>query len=158
MNKYVISKEKRKKLGDFIKNKRETLNLGLNQLSIKIDVTTSLIHRLENGQTQKISPFLLKEVARGLRIDYKELFKIVGYLDDEDFSEDGKLNPIESVNENTELEDFTKVITSLPEKDLKEMLQSFLDKKELEAFKDGTYEEKKAEFDLIRQAIKNGVE
>lgn len=97
MNKYVIEETKRKKLGDFLKKTREEKKLGMNQLAVKIDVTTSLLHRLENGQTQKISPFLLKEVAKGLKIDYKKLYKIVGYLDEKekDQKENSKLNLIE---------------------------------------------------------------
>ena len=84
MNKYVVNSEKRKKLGEYIKKIREQKKLGMNQLSIKISVTNSLISKLENGLTQKISPFLLKEIANGLRIDYKELYKIVGYLEEKD--------------------------------------------------------------------------
>lgn len=84
MNKYVVNTEKRKKLGEYIKRVREEKKLGMNQLSVKISVTNSLISKLENGLTQKISPFLLKEIAQGLRIDYKELYKIVGYLDEDD--------------------------------------------------------------------------
>lgn len=56
----------------------------MNQLATKIDITNSLISKLENGVTQKISPFLLKQLAKGLRIDYRELYKIVGYLDDDE--------------------------------------------------------------------------
>ncbi len=100
MNKYVIDKEKRLQLGKFIKEKREEKGFGMNQLAAKISVTNSLIHRLENGQTQKISPFLLKEVASGLRIDYKELYKIVGYLEKEEFTQkqEGNIGEIYEVS------------------------------------------------------------
>lgn len=155
MNKYVIDLEKRKKLGNFVKKIREGKNLGMNQLAIKIDITTSLLHRLENGQTQKISPFLIREVARGLRIDYKELYKIVGYLDEEDYNTN---NVFEKVDERTELSKFTELVNSLPSEDMKKMLQEYLEKKELEAYKNGTFEEKKEHFNLIRKAIENGVE
>lgn len=84
IDKYAIDENKRIELGKFIREKREKLGLGLNQLAIKIDITNSLISKLENGVTQKISPFLLKQLANGLRIDYKELYKIVGYLDEDE--------------------------------------------------------------------------
>ena len=84
IDKYAIDGNKRIELGKFIREKREKLGLGLNQLAIKIDITNSLISKLENGVTQKISPFLLKQLANGLRIDYKELYKIVGYLDEDE--------------------------------------------------------------------------
>ncbi|MCS5421878.1 MULTISPECIES: helix-turn-helix domain-containing protein [Psychrilyobacter] len=92
MNKYVVNSEKRKKLGEYIKKIREQKKLGMNQLSIKISVTNSLISKLENGLTQKISPFLLKEIAKGLRVDYKELYKIVGYLEEDDCLPEGNLD------------------------------------------------------------------
>ena len=84
MNKYVVNEKYRLKLGEFIRKIREQKNLGLNQLAVKISVTSSLLSKLENGSIQKISPFLLKELAEGLKIDYKELYKIIGYLDQND--------------------------------------------------------------------------
>lgn len=87
MNDYVVPEEIRKKLGKYLKNAREINNFGLNQLAIKVDVVSSLLSRLENGKVLKINPFLLKKISEGLRIDYKELYKIVGYLDDNDFNE-----------------------------------------------------------------------
>ena len=84
IDKYAVDEKRRIELGKFIREKREELGLGLNQLATKIDITNSLISKLENGVTQKISPFLLKQLAKGLRIDYRELYKIVGYLDDDE--------------------------------------------------------------------------
>ena len=81
-NKYIVSEKNRIELGRYIRDIRIKRGLGLNQLSVKISVVNSLISKLENGLTQKISPFLLKEVAKGLRIDYKELYKIVDYLEE----------------------------------------------------------------------------
>ncbi len=80
MNKYIISEENRVELGRYIKKKRESKNLGLNQLALKISVTSSLISKLENGLIQKISPFLLQEVAKGLGVNYITLYELAGYL------------------------------------------------------------------------------
>lgn len=87
MNIYVIEESVRKELGNYIKERREAKGVGLNQLAMKIGVVNSLISKLENGITQKISPFLLMKVAQGLSIDHKDLYKIVGYLSEEDFKE-----------------------------------------------------------------------
>ena len=87
MNKYIVDEKKRKELGEYLKKVRETKGLGLNQLALKIETTSSLISKLENGLTQKISPFLLQEISEGLKIDYKELYKIIDYLDENDFNE-----------------------------------------------------------------------
>lgn len=100
MNIYVIEESIRKELGNFIKEKREAKSVGLNQLAMKIGVVNSLISKLENGITQKISPFLLMKIAQGLNLDYKELYKIVGYLSEEDFKEEDVLK-----KENTELKE-----------------------------------------------------
>ncbi|MFR4518551.1 MAG: S24 family peptidase [Fusobacterium sp.] len=83
VNDYVVPEEIRKKLGLYIKEKREKLGIGLNQISVKTDVASSLWSRLENGKVLKINPFLLKKIGEGLKIDYKELYRIVGYLDED---------------------------------------------------------------------------
>lgn len=83
INDYVVPEEIRKKLGLYIKEKREKLGIGLNQISVKTDVASSLWSRLENGKVLKINPFLLKKIGEGLKIDYKELYRIVGYLDED---------------------------------------------------------------------------
>lgn len=82
MSDYVVSEEMRIKLGNFLKNKRESKNYGLNQFCMNSNIQTSLYSRLENGKVQKINPYLLKKIAKGLRIDYKELYKIVDYLEE----------------------------------------------------------------------------
>lgn len=84
MNDYIIPEEVRTKLGEYIKNIREQNGLGLNQLAVKIDVVSSLLSRLENGKVLKVNPFLLKKISEGLKIDYKELYKIVGYLEEDE--------------------------------------------------------------------------
>lgn len=94
-NKYVISKEKREKLGKFIKEAR--LNhlpnkLGLNELAEITGTASSLISNLENGKIQKINPFLLQDIATGLEIDYKILYKIVGFLNEEEKIIENKKN------------------------------------------------------------------
>lgn len=84
MNDYIIPEKTRVKLGEYIKNIREKNGLGLNQLAVKIDVVSSLLSRLENGKVLKVNPFLLKKISEGLKIDYRELYKIVGYLEEDE--------------------------------------------------------------------------
>ena len=91
-NKYAISKEKREQLGNYIKEAR--LNhipnkLGITELAEITDSSISLLSKLENGKIQRITPFLLQDIAKGLEIDYKILYKIVGFLsDNESITED----------------------------------------------------------------------
>ncbi len=78
-----IDEEKLKKLGLYIKEIRERKGFGTNQFAAKIDVSPSYITKLEKGNVATVHPYLLKRVADGLRIDYKELYRIVDYLEQE---------------------------------------------------------------------------
>lgn len=81
---YTIDEETRKKLGLFIEKLRIEKKFGQNQFSIKYNITKSLLSKLERGITQKINPFILKKIAKGLGIDFKIFYKIVGYLDEDE--------------------------------------------------------------------------
>lgn len=83
---YEVLEKNRKKIGDYLKSCREQKNIGLNQLSLKTNINKSLISRLENGKLGKINPFMLKKIASALNVDYKKLYTIVGYLEEEDFN------------------------------------------------------------------------
>ena len=87
-NDYIISEKIRVELANFVKKEREKTNLGLNQISIKADVASSIWSRLENAKLSKINPFLLQKVGKALNIDYKELYKIVGFLDKNEIIKD----------------------------------------------------------------------
>lgn len=43
-----------KKIGEFIRKRRESLNLSQGQLSYKCDLETSVIHRIEVGERKKL--------------------------------------------------------------------------------------------------------
>lgn len=79
-----IPEELRIKLGKYINKFKEKQNLGFNQLSMKSGINPAALNRILNGTNKKINPYLLMKLASALRIDYKELYKIVGYLDSED--------------------------------------------------------------------------
>lgn len=78
-----VSDEKLKKLGLYIKKIREEKGFGTNQLAAKMDISPSYITKLEKGHIATVHPYLLKSVAEALRIDFKELYRIVDYLDKE---------------------------------------------------------------------------
>lgn len=78
-----------KKLGDFIKEKREEKNLTQGMLSYKTGIHRSSIQRIESNDAERINPKNLKAIAQALEINYLILFKLAGYIDDEtlmDFS------------------------------------------------------------------------
>lgn len=85
---YEVNYEDRIKLAKLLKETREEKGLKVNQLSVKADINKSLISRIEKGQLLKINPFLIKKLAYALKMDFKELYKIVGYLDEEENSQE----------------------------------------------------------------------
>jgi len=82
---FDIPEELRKKLGEHIRSIREKRGLGLNQAAIKAGINIADLHKIENATKNKVNPYQLKAIGEALRIDYKELYKIVGYLDEKDF-------------------------------------------------------------------------
>lgn len=86
-NRYIISEERRIKLGKYIKDLRInklTSKYGLNDFAEAVGVASSVISNLENGKIQKINPFLLQDISKVLGIDYKILYKIVGFLNEDE--------------------------------------------------------------------------
>ena len=75
-----IKEELRKKLGDYVEELRNKKNYGFNQLSIKSGVNVKSLNEIINGKAKKVNPFHLKKLAKALNVDYKEFYKIVGYL------------------------------------------------------------------------------
>ncbi len=84
MDRNEIDKEKRLELANFLNNVKEDRNFGHNQLAMKAGLNGSVLHRMLNGQVRKANPFHLRAIADALRIDYKILYQIVGYMDSPD--------------------------------------------------------------------------
>lgn len=80
---YELSEEKAKEIGIFLKNRREELGYSTNQMLMKTDIEKSDISRIENGKKRKINPIQLKKIAKVLKLDVIELFKMVGFLDED---------------------------------------------------------------------------
>ncbi len=116
---YEVDKEKRIELGKFLKNKRLLKNFGLNQFAMKTGVNKSILSRMENGSVLKINPFMLKDIAKGLNINYKDLYKIVGYLEEEDyvFDNEGKVY-FEELAETDEIINRSHELIELLKKDI----------------------------------------
>lgn len=83
---FDIPEEKRIKLGELVKRLRLEKNYGMNQFALKVGINISDIHKIENAQKKKINPYQLRLIGEGLKIDYRDLYKIVGYLDEEETS------------------------------------------------------------------------
>lgn len=83
--------EKRIKLSEYIVKIKDKRKLGFNQLSLKAGLNPSVLNRILKTETKIINPYQLKKIASALKIDYKELYEIIGYLD-----ENSESKPIDS--------------------------------------------------------------
>lgn len=77
------------KLAKYLKELKEKRKLGFNQLSIKSEVNPGVLTKILSGSNKRINPYQLKKLAYALKIDYKELYIIVDYLE--------KDGPIETI-------------------------------------------------------------
>ena len=123
--KFDIPQEKRKEIGEYIKNIREEKFITLSEISEKTGITISDLHKIEHGNKIKINPFQLKGIGRALNIDYKEFYKIVGFLEESDFSSKNVLTqPIERINFKEDLiSSFLQKNTKISEKNLGQFLE-----------------------------------
>ena len=74
-------------LGNYINQLREERGIGFNQLALMSSLNVRTLNDILNAKIKKINPFYLKRIARVLKVDYKELYRIVGYLDNNDLYE-----------------------------------------------------------------------
>lgn len=82
-DKAEVKEELRKILGDFIEKYRIKIKLGFNQLALKSGVNVRSLNEIIYGKAKMVNPFHLQKIAKALNIDYKELYKIVGYLNED---------------------------------------------------------------------------
>lgn len=67
-----------RQLATFIKSHREALGLSMNQLAKEIGVSRSNLYYWEQGKFEP-EPRALEALARGLKVDYEDLFAVSGY-------------------------------------------------------------------------------
>lgn len=82
-NNNEIEEKLRIKLGNYIEELREKKGYTFNQLALKSGVNVKSLNEIKFGKSKKVNPFHLQKIAKALNIDYKELYRIVGYLDEE---------------------------------------------------------------------------
>lgn len=70
--------------GEHLKRIRESKGMTINQLAIYSGVSSASISRYESGDRATPKPPTIEKLANGLRMDYKELMRIAGYVDDGD--------------------------------------------------------------------------
>lgn len=118
LNSRGLSEEVSKKLGEYVEKLRIESNFGFNQLSIKSGLNAKTLNEILNGKSKRTNPFHLQRLGIALRIDYKDLYKIVGYLSEDDFSENKQLK-LELDNYKKKCEELEKKVNELVIKDSK---------------------------------------
>lgn len=74
-----------KTFGELIKERRNELNLTLEQLATLIDSTKSYLSRLENNRIERPGTDILKRLSKQLDISYNKLIMHSGYMERESF-------------------------------------------------------------------------
>ena len=69
-------------LGQYISAQRAARKISLRKLAELANLSHTEIYRLENGERKHPSPCVLKSIAFALNINYNELLKVAGYLDE----------------------------------------------------------------------------
>ncbi|TCS95883.1 helix-turn-helix domain-containing protein [Hazenella coriacea] len=70
-------------LGKYIADQRMAKNLSKRKLAELAKISHTEIHRLENGERKHPSPFVLKSIALALNLNFNDIMKVAGYLDDD---------------------------------------------------------------------------
>ncbi len=84
----ILLEDRAIKLGIYIKEKRKKKFPKLDNFTEATGINKGTLSKLENGKLAKnVSPFLLKDIAKALNIDYKDLYKIAGYLEEVEIKE-----------------------------------------------------------------------
>ena len=127
---FDVPLENRKTVGELIKRTREEKKLTLIDISEKSKVGLSDLHKIEYGTKIKINPFQLKAIGIALNIDYKILYKIVGFLDEEDFNSNNDNTLVKSELKDFQIELIENFLKNskgkVSEADLKEVLELLL--------------------------------
>lgn len=81
MVKPEIDDDKLKALANYLNSIKNDRNIGFNQLALKAGIGAAVLNNILSGTIKKVNPFFLQGIAKAFRIDYRILYRIVGYLD-----------------------------------------------------------------------------
>lgn len=74
-------------IGPYLKKQRERLSLSLNAVCEQTGITATRLNRIERNLINEPSPDVLKKLAVLYQIDLIYLFKLAGYLENNDIKE-----------------------------------------------------------------------
>jgi len=73
-------------IGSYLREQRVKLCLSLNDVCEQTGITNTRLNRIELEQVNEPSPEVLKKLAEFYKVDLIYLYKLAGYLDNDDIS------------------------------------------------------------------------
>ena len=139
MSDFRIKDEQLKELGNYLKKVRESKDYSYGQVAAYTNLN-------KKGQKKKPNPFYLKALSAFYRIDLSKLYKIIGYMDDEDETSD----EIENYKIDDEMLNLLKL---LDVKSQKNILNEMVEKIEYIKLKNGDYKEAETLIQKVKEKI-----
>ncbi len=81
MQNFIVDLDNAQKLGEYLRNLRDSYNLTIREVSKKTGINTADLSRIESGLKERVNPLHLLELARVYKINVIELYLIIGYLE-----------------------------------------------------------------------------
>lgn len=103
-------------LGAYLIQLRNEKNYSQRDLAEKCGVSGAEISRIESGKRQKPSPTVLKAMAQALGVEYSDLMKLAGYVE-EKHEEDKIYELVFKDDENGEIVDVIRGVKEMFRKD-----------------------------------------
>lgn len=97
--------------GAYIKKIRESKGLTLNQVALYSEISAAQLSRIETGKRGVPKPNTIKKISDALKVDYDELMKVAGYLDDTKSSKN--LPPLSEKEERDIAKQLEKILESM---------------------------------------------
>lgn len=71
-------------IGAYITELRTEKQMSMRELALKAGVDVSSVSRVESGKRQKAAPAFLRAIAPVLGVDYGDLMRVAGYIQEEE--------------------------------------------------------------------------
>lgn len=69
--------------GAYIKKIRDSKGMTLNQVALYAEISAAQLSRIETGKRGTPKPQTIEKIAQALKVDYTELMKVAGYVNDD---------------------------------------------------------------------------
>ena len=116
MQNFIIDLDNAQKLGEYLRNLRDSYNLTIREVKKMTGINTADLSRIESGLKERVNPLHLLELARIYKINVIELYLIIGYLKESEIIKYSIKTNVQSKTEET----LNKLYSEIPLYDGKE--------------------------------------